>query len=276
MPNFKKFFEELIKPLPERISASVTEASHPEIFKAVTELCEKAKIKPPKKIHLFKEAFDIPNAAMSNTGRLFLGEKMLETMGHTHETPVVSKELEAVIAHELGHSTRPNDALLLHNTMAAAPLVIFGGFKLFEYAKRRQKEKGHGNIQQHIEITAKEAEKAVDKKINESDLPDEQKHAQSRLKKLTINVIKDYALFVAAGIASIPITKLVGHPIEFAADKYSADLVGAEHMVSALKKLEQKVTEVMASKGVPDFVQKLVRMADYHPSTASRISHLGR
>ncbi len=274
MPNLSKFIEEFKKTILVPIKDTVTAHSHPELHQKVGELCKQANIAIPNRILIIEEAFGMPNAMMTHNRELMLGENLLKTFGYNEGTSTITKELEAIIGHELGHSTRiGKDLTMIYGSLMGAPLLLYAGYKLYQYAKHRKDEKGHGGIQQHIEITAKEVEKGVDKAINET-APPEETGFLHKVKKWTLSGVKEMAIYTAASIASIPIVKLAGRHVEFAADAYGAKLVGKEHMASALKTLEQKGAEIMHSWGVPKFLQKAIQLMDYHPSMASRIAHL--
>lgn len=211
---------------------------------------------------------------MTSNKHLLLGEGLLKSFGYSKENQHISKSLEAIIGHELGHSTRiKKDVWMIHGT-ATAPLIVFVGYKIYEYAKHRQQKKKQGSLKQHIEITAKEVERKVGEAIDSTADSPEHADTMHKLKKYSLSVAKNIATYVGISLAFIPVTKYMGRKVEFAADKYGAELVGKEHMIDALKVLDGKTHSVMEKSGIPKIVQNFIHLMDYHPSIASRISRL--
>lgn len=280
--DFITFLEECKKTVRAPVRDRITAEAHPELHGKIVELCRKAEISLPGDILIIENAFGIPNAGM-NGKTLLLGENLLQTFGYQKykysaglrfgipKAPAsVGKELEAIIAHELGHSTRMGkDKAIVMGSMFA-PLVLFTGYKIYEYAKHRKEKRG-GTVNQHIEIASKELEQSFDKKplgdVHEAD---------HKTKKFFVKAAKNAALLVAAQLVVLPFTKLGGRNVEFAADAFGGKLVGNEHMASALQKLEEAGSKAMSVAGMPPFIQKMIRVFDYHPSLASRITRLGR
>jgi Zn-dependent protease with chaperone function len=83
-------------------SKTLNQHNAPGFMGSITELCEKAGARIPKSIRLAK--MPMPNAAYHPaTDTLFVTEGILEMMGSRDLHRPASREMKAVLAHELGH-----------------------------------------------------------------------------------------------------------------------------------------------------------------------------
>lgn len=272
------WFEEIKKTFFPDIVATIDTASHPALHKIIEDLCAKANVPMPEGgVHIIKESFGMPNAMFGKTlggNAMFLGEKLLHTFGYEKEAGALPKELEAIIAHEIGHSTRiGKDVFRVYLPSLVMPIAAVAGYAIYQHAKKKHETHG-ASVIESIGASSKELEQGLHKAIDESALTDQHKEEAKQKAGLLSKVVRYAAVWIAGSLLAIPVAKYLGRKPEFLADAFAKEHVGAEHIISALQKLDSAGERAMTEYGMPKVLQKLLTFGDYHPSTQSRIANL--
>ena len=272
------WFDELRKNIFPDVIETLNRESHPALHKSIEDLCAKAKISMPEGgVHIIKESFGMPNAMLGKTlggNTMFIGEKLLHTFGYDHAAEAIPKELEAIIAHEVGHSTRiGKDVMRVYLPSLLMPVAAVAGYAIYQHAKKKHETHG-ASVIESIGQSTNELEQGLHKAIDESAMPEQHKAEAKHKAGLLSKIVRYSAVWIAGSLLAIPVAKFLGRKPEFLADAFAKEHVGADHMISALQKLDGAAEKAMTEYGMPKIVQKLFTLGDYHPSTPSRIAAL--
>lgn len=275
---FKKLASQFLKDATHEVSAN--EAPH--LFDCIKKL--EAKAAHPNavfhRVHFINDTISDGNPMLGHLAGVFqdgkqnvliLGKDIRNLFGHTEATSEISKEFEAILAHELGH-LRHGDMKTFGstNTSLVSPLLgamaAVGGIALARHL-----------MQQYPQDPEKQKELL------------EQKQQDAQQMNGTVKAIATAGIYLAGVVlgawGGLHGGKLLRHRMEYRADGFSAELTGTgEHLANALKTLRDKFGDLkeeifgtMRSNGMDTSKQEKINktIEDWlHPPIEERISRM--
>lgn len=252
----------------------------PALYEALERAAKKLGIDTPK-VHIvpektFNDKFIdavslMPNAAAIAKDKIIISKPMLRLMEHEDmATASVSKEFEAVLAHEMYHcGGHAKQVLGRAVPLFMMPAAAMTGLYLYKRAqKKAAKTQDHSPeaIKQHIEEATQHQLAGIAAQKNSHPL---------------MSSLVTVGGYLAAGYAGFEVgkqgTRFLTNRIEHAADRFAAKHVGKDPMVNALKMIYDhagrtvsEAKELESAKILPTWREALAS----HPSFYKRAAHI--
>lgn len=217
-------------------NAQVANATtHPHLTGVVDSLSQKAGLRKIPEVHILTGR-KMPLAGANPADRnIIFSEGLMQTLGMQSHTAPVTPEVEAVLAHEIGHLKEIGKLMTLKTVpIFAVPAIALAGMYLIDrHAKKSKDEKELvKNIHETDTDALCDAQKKECAPFKEHD---ESKHS---FMKYVFKAAKYLAVAGIGTAAGLYLSGKVSNHFEYKADRISAELTGKpDAMINALKKV---------------------------------------
>lgn len=219
----------------------------------------------PKMSHpLLDNLAKLPSAGALSKDSVLVSEPLFKLLGSADLSKPISKELKAVLSHEMHHCSMHTGVLLAkYVPIFALPAIALTATYLYD---RAQAKKTAIPKPEDIEKAATDTRK---------ELPKDEKG--SRFLDNLIYYGKYIAIGVAATAAGLLTARYVSRHFEFAADSFGASMTDKDAMASALGKVVGESEKILAGHPQGGLFSKLIGETIHaHPSLAERVANIMR
>ena len=279
--------EELNKSL-DKVFVPTTRAEAPTLHASIEKLCAKAGIEKPEICFVDVHAPEVKFSELQKLNleygcaaldlgkpRILVGEKFRGLMGHHGANGVVSEELEAIFAHEIGHLKHGDPTLLKGNLIRLSPhLGALAGLVGVLYYEHLQKK---SEIARQAGVPEEQIKQDIHTEWQASDAP--HPHVPTMMDHAT-----KIAKCVAGGLLGFgvgtAVFALAHRHMEFRADRVSAELMGdGKPLARALQQLRTNARNAIPPEILNKAREETGALEKFfsqftHPSTDERIERL--